>query len=277
MTTTTANAVKVMQHLEFARQVLWPGLDVQLASVSDQWAQLSIAGPRAIEVLERVVDPEHDISSAALPHLGVKSVTVGGGIKGRLYRISYSGERAYEIAVPARFGDALIRAVMAAGGPFGITPYGVEALNVLRIEKGHVAGNEINGQTTAADLGLAGLVSKKKDFIGRVMAERPGLIVPDRWAIAGFKPVDPAQRLRAGAHFLPVGAMASLNNDQGYMTSVAYSPTLGHWIGLGLISRGRERHGERVRAVDPVRNGDIEVEITHPVFLDRDGQRMKSL
>src|SRR5690606_28154560 len=125
MTTTTANAVKVMQHLEFARQVLWPGLDVQLASVSDQWAQLSIAGPKAIDVLERVVDPGHDISGAALPHLGVKAVTVGGGIKGRLYRISYSGERAYEIAVPARFGDALIRAVMAAGQPFGITPYGV--------------------------------------------------------------------------------------------------------------------------------------------------------
>ncbi len=276
MTTTTANAAKVMQHLEFARQVLWPKFDVQLASVSDQWAQLSIAGPRSLDVLERLVDRHHDISSPALPHLGVKAVTAGGGISARLFRISYSGERAYEIAVPARYGDALMRAVMAAGASFGITPYGVEALNVLRIEKGHVAGNEINGTTTARDLGLGGLMSKRKDFIGRVLAEREGLVEANRWAIAGFKPVDTSARLRAGAHFVPVGMAATAANDQGYMTSVAFSPTLQSWIGLGLIARGRERHSERVRAVDPVRNGDVEVEIVNPVFLDPDGARMKA-
>jgi sarcosine oxidase subunit alpha len=265
-----------MQHLEFARQVLWPGLDVQLACVSDQWAQLAVAGPRSIEVLERVADPSHDISGLAVPHLGVKQITVGGGIAARLFRISYSGERAYEIAVPARFGDALVRRLMEVGAPLGITPYGLEAMNVLRIEKGHVAANEINGTTTARDLGLGGLMSSRKDFIGRAMAEREGLSAPDRWAIAGFRPVDLAARLRAGAHFIPLGAAPGAANDQGYMTSVAFSPSLGHWIGLGLITRGRERRGERVRAYDPVRNGDIEVEITSPVFVDPDGGRMKA-
>lgn len=101
-------------------------------------------------------------------------------------------------------------------------------------------------------------------------------MAPDRWMIAGFKPVDRAARLRAGAHFVPVGELASADNDEGYMSSVAYSPSLGHWIGLGLIARGETRHGQRVRAVDPVRNGDIEVEIVSPVFLDPDGSRMKA-
>ena len=275
MTTTTANAGRVMQHLEFARQVLWPELDVQIASVSDQWAQFSIAGPHALDVLERVVDGRHDIAPAALPFMGVKTVSVLGGIEARLFRISYSGERAYEIAVPSRFGDQLVRAIAERGRTWAIAPYGLEALNVLRIEKGHVAGNEMNGTTTARDLGLERLVSRKKDFIGRVLAERPGLVDPNRWRLAGFKPCDPAATLKAGAHFVPLDARAAAENDQGYMTSVCWSPTLGHAIGLGLIERGHERIGEVVRAVDPVRNGDVAVEITAPVFYDSDGGRQR--
>ena len=116
---------------------------------------------------------------------------------------------AYELAVPARYGDAAIRAIMAAGEEFGITPYGTEALGVMRIEKGHVAGNEINGQLTARDLGLGRMMSKKKDYIGRVMAQRPALVEPDRPALVGFQPVDRKARLRAGAHFLSVGAAAT--------------------------------------------------------------------
>ena len=274
MTTTTANAGRVMQHLEFVRQVLCPGLDVQLSSVSDQWAQLSVAGPHALDVLERVVDGRHDISSKGLPPLGVAIVTVLGGVPARLFRISYSGERAYEIAVPASKGDALIRALMERGRTWGITPYGLEALNVLRIEKGHVAGNEINGTTTARDLGLERLVSGRKDFIGRAMALRPGLLEPDRWRIAGFKPYDRNASLKAGAHFVPLDANPSAAVDQGYMTSVCHSPTLGHAIGLGLIARGHERHGEYVRAWDPVRGGDVAVEICDPVFVDPAGTRM---
>jgi methylglutamate dehydrogenase subunit C len=275
MTTTTANAVKVMQHLEFCLQVLWPSLDVQIASVSEQWAQMAIAGPRSRDLLRTVIDAAHDISDSAFPYLAARTVSVGGGIEARLFRVSFSGERAYELAVPADYGDALARALMAAGRPFGVTPYGIETMGVMRIEKGHVAGGELNGQTTARDLGLARMMSQKKDFIGRVLAGRPALVDPDRPILAGFKPVDFNQRLRAGAHFLGVGRPADLENDEGHMTSVAFSPNLGHWIGLGLIKRGAERIGERVRAYDLVRNGDVEVEICNPVFLDAEGERLR--
>ncbi len=200
---------------------------------------------------------------------------MGGGVEARLFRISFSGELAYELAVPSGYGDALARALMAAGRPFGVTPYGLEAMSVMRIEKGHVAGAELNGQTTARDLGLGRMMSQKKDFIGRVMAGRPALVAPDRPALAGFKPVDRAQRLRAGAHFLGIGKSADVENDEGHLTSVAFSPTLKHWIGLGLVKRGAERVGERVRAYDPVRNGDVEVEICDAAFLDEEGARLR--
>ena len=274
MTTTTANAGKVMQHLEFCRQVLWPDLDVAMVSVSEQWAQASIAGPKARAVLQGVVDPQHDLSNEAFPYLAARAVTVGGGLPARLFRISFSGELAYELAVPADHGDAMMRALMAAGEPDGITPYGTEALGVMRIEKGHVAGNELNGQTTARDLGLGKMMSSKKDYIGRLMAKREALVEAERPVFVGFRPVNRSERLRAGAHFIGIGKTATMENDEGYMTSVAYSPHLKHWMGLGLLKNGQARIGERVRAVDPVRNGDIEVEICNPVFLDPEGARL---
>jgi sarcosine oxidase subunit alpha len=157
----------------------------------------------------------------------------------------------------------------------GVVPYGTEALGVMRIEKGHVAGNELNGTTTAADLGLGRMMSTKKDYIGRVLAGRSGLIDPERPALVGIKPVDRAQRLRAGAHFLGIGAAATMANDQGYVTSVAFSPMLGHWIGLGLLARGCARLGERVRAADPLRGGDTVVEVVSPVFFDPEGARLR--
>ena len=275
MTTTTANAAKVYQHLEFCLQVLWPELDVSIASVSEQWAQIALAGPKARDVLARVVDAGTDVSNERLPFMGAIEATVMGGVKARLFRVSFSGELGYEIAVPARHGAALAQALMTAGASFGITPYGIEALGVMRIEKGHVSGNELNGQTTARDLGLGRMASTKKDYIGRVMAGRTGLTDPDRPTLVGFRPVDRSQRLRAGAHFLSPGAAASVENDEGYMTSVAYSPHLGHWIGLGLIKNGPERIGYRVRAYDPVRGGDFEVEICAPGFIDPEGERLR--
>ncbi|CAN7682616.1 sarcosine oxidase subunit alpha family protein [Bosea sp. LjRoot237] len=274
MTTTTSNAGKVMQHLEFCHQVLWPELDLRMVSVSEQWAQVAVAGPKARETLRGVVDAQHDLSNEALPYLAARAVTVGGGIPARLFRISFSGELAYELAVPADYGDAMVRALMQAGNPFGITPYGTEALGVMRIEKGHVAGNELNGQTTARDLGLGKMMSSKKDYVGRLMAGRQALVEQNRLSFVGFKPVDPAQRLRAGAHFIGVGRPAVMENDEGYMTSVACSPHLDHWIGLGLIRGGAARIGERVRAYDPVRNGDVVVEICSPVFVDPEGARL---
>jgi sarcosine oxidase subunit alpha len=273
MTTTTANAAKVMQHLEFCRQVLWPELDVAISSVTERWAQYAIAGPRSRDVLRDLFGDDADLSNAAFPFMAAGEFRLG-GVTARLFRISFSGELAYEIAAPADFGDALIRALMAAGRAFDVTPYGLEALNVMRIEKGHVAGGELNGQTTARDLGLGRLMSAKKDYIGRVMAAREGLADPGVPSLIGFQPVDRRARPRAGAHFLKVGAAAAPENDEGYVTSVAFSPTLGHWIGLGLIKGGAARIGERVRAYDPVRSGDVEVELHSPVFIDPEGKHL---
>jgi sarcosine oxidase subunit alpha len=261
--------------MEYCHQWLWPDLDVHLVSVSEQWAQLSVAGPRSRDVLRRVVDAPHDISNASFPYMAAAQMTVMGGIEARLFRISFSGELAYEIAVPAGYGDSLVRRIMEVGGEYGIAPYGTEALSVMRIEKGHVAGNEINGQTTARDLGLGRMMSSKKDYIGRVMAQREALVAADRPTLVGLKPVERSERLRAGAHLLPEGAEANQANDQGYVTSVAYSPTLGHWIGLALLAGGPTRHGQRVRAYDPVRSGDVTVEICDPVFFDAAGEKLR--
>jgi len=275
MTTTTANAVRVMQHLEFCHQVLWPSLDVRMVSVTEQWAQYSIAGPRARDVLRGVVDPQYDLSNEAFPYLASGAVTVGGGIAARLFRISFSGELAYELAVPASYGNAAIRAIMEAGKPYGIRPYGTEALGVMRIEKGHVAGNELNGQTTARDLGLGKMMSGKKDYIGRVMAARPALLDASRPRFVGFRPVNTADRLRAGSHFVSAGKPATAENDEGFMTSVAYSPTLQHWVGLGLLRNGPERVGEVIRCVDPLRGEAMDVEVCSPVFVDPKEERLR--
>ncbi|AZV23235.1 sarcosine oxidase subunit alpha [Mesorhizobium sp. M7A.F.Ce.TU.012.03.2.1] len=275
LTTTTAKAGLVMQHLEFCRQVLFPELDVQLTSVSDQWAQFSIAGPKTRDLLREIVDPVEDLSNEGFPFMGAREVALRGGLRARLFRISFSGEMAFEISVPARFGDAMARNLMLAGAPFGVTPYGTEALGVMRVEKGHIAGPELSGTTTAADLGLGKMMSTKKDYIGRVMAGREALVAPDRQVVVGIKPTDKARRLRSGAHIIPKGQTPGPGNDQGYVTSVCFSPTLDQWIGLALVERGRERIGEIVHAHDPLRGEDYDVELCNPVFYDPDGGRQR--
>ncbi|MBZ9707338.1 sarcosine oxidase subunit alpha [Mesorhizobium sp. ESP7-2] len=275
LTTTTAKAGLVMQHLEFCRQVLFPELDVQLTSVSDQWAQFSIAGPKTRDLLKEIVDPSEDLSNEGFPFMGAREVALRGGVRARLFRISFSGEMAFEISVPARYGEAMARNLMIAGKPFGVTPYGTEALGVMRIEKGHVAGPELSGTTTAADLGLGKMMSTKKDFIGRVMAGREALVAADRQVVVGIKPTDKVRRLRSGAHIIPKGQTPGPGNDQGYVTSVCFSPTLDQWIGLALVEHGRERIGEIVHAHDPLRGEDYDVEICNPVFYDPDGGRQR--
>lgn len=275
VTTTTANAVKAFQHMELCSQWLWPELDVQLISATEQWAQYAVAGPKSRDVLRKIVDPAFDISDAGFPFLQVGNVTVCGGTKARLYRLSFSGERAFEIGVPARYGDSLLRRLMEAGREFGGCAYGSEALAVMRIEKGHISGPELNGTTTPRDLGLGGMVSKKKDYIGRILGKRPGLIDPNRPSLIGFRPVNKTARLRSGAHLFGRWVKPGPDNDEGHLTSVAYSPTLGHWIALGLIRRGPERIGEIVRAYDPIRNGDELVEIVSPAFVDPEGVKVR--
>ena len=274
ITTTTANAARVMQHMDFCAQVLWPDLDVQFVSVTEQWAQVSVAGPRSRDVLRKLMDPSIDISNEMFPYMAAADITVCGGVKGRLFRISFSGELAYEIAMPARYGDALMRALMVAGAEYGIAPYGTEALSIMRIEKGHAAGGELNGQTTARDLSLARMLSTKKDYIGRMLAQRPAFLEPNRPALVGFRPVDRSQRLSAGAHFIDRGAPATTANDLGHMTSVAAWSTLGHSLGLGLLAGGIARIGTSVIAHDPVRGRDVPVEVCNPVFYDPTGERL---
>jgi sarcosine oxidase subunit alpha len=273
MTTTTANAVPVFRHLEFCRQVLWPDLDVQLISTTEAWAQFSVAGPNARTLLSRVVD--QDISDAAFPYMACGAVTVCGGLRARLFRISFSGELAYEIAVPTRYGDALVRELMAQGKDLGVTPYGTEALGVLRVEKGHVAGNELNGQSTALNMGLGKMVSKKKDSIGMVLSQREELVRDDGLRLVGVRPVNPEDALKAGSHFIALGQEAVAAHDDGWLTSVVHSPHLGHAIALGYLRNGTARLGERMRAVNLMASTEVEVEIVSPHFIDPAGERLR--
>ncbi len=275
LSTTTAGAVDVYRHLQYCRQVLWPDLDVRLASVTDQWAQFAVAGPRSRELLGRLVEPGIDLADPQFPLLAAGSVRLGDGTAARLFRVSFCGELAYELAVPARAAHRTLERLFEAGAPLGVAPYGLEALGAMRIEKGHVAGNEINGQTTAADLGLGRWTTKDGDSVGAVLARRPGLADPQRPRLAGFVPVDRAQRLGAGAHLIALGAPRDAAHDEGYLSSVAYSPTLGHWIGLGFLRRAAERVGERVLAHDPLRGRDALVEVVETPFVDPRGERLR--
>ncbi|MDH3659110.1 MAG: sarcosine oxidase subunit alpha family protein [Alphaproteobacteria bacterium] len=276
MTTTTANAGPVFRHLEFCRQCLWPDLDVHLISTTDGWAQFAVAGPNSRKLLQKLIDPEHDISNQAFPFMACAEISVLGGTPARLFRISFSGELAYEIAVPARYGCSMMRALMTAGEEFDVTPYGTEALGVMRIEKGHAAGNELTGTSTAQDLGLGRMVSKKKDCIGNTLSERPELNSEDGFRLMGFKPVDRSQSIAAGAHLFAQGKEATMENDEGWLTSAAYSPELNASIALGFIRRGQDRLGEVVVANDPVRKRAIDVEIVSPHFVDPEGERLRA-
>ncbi|MGL4197897.1 MAG: sarcosine oxidase subunit alpha family protein [Allorhizobium sp.] len=274
MTTTTAYAAGVMNHLEFCAQALWPELDVRLASVTDQWAQMAIAGPKARAVLEQIVDA--DISNTAFPYLAARDVSLfGGRLKGRLFRISFSGELAYELAVPADFGERVADAIMRVGEPHNICAYGVEALSVLRIEKGHVTHNEINGTVVPADLGMAKMVSiAKPDFIGKHMVEREGLVDPDRLQLVGIVPLEPSASFRTGAHILKKAAAATLENDEGYVSSSCFSPHVGSTIGLALVKGGASRHGEEVQIWNGLRNEFAMGRLVSPVFVDPQSEKL---
>ncbi len=273
MTTTTANAVTVFRHLEFVRQCLYPDLDVQLISTTEAWAQYSVAGPNARKLLSKIVD--QDISDVAFPYMGAGNITVCGGLRARLFRISFSGELAYEIAVPTRYGDALIRKLVEAGQEFDAVVYGTETLGVMRIEKGHVAGNELNGQSTALNMGLGKMVSKKKDSIGMALSQREGLNEPNGYRLVGVKPVNAQQALTAGSHFLEIGAPPVVANDGGWLTSMVYSPHIGSHIALGYLKAGDQKIGKRMRAVNFLNKTDVEIEIVSPHFFDPEGERLR--
>lgn len=178
------------------------------------------------------------------------------------------------MSVPADYGDAVVRAITEAGAEFTITPYGIEALSTMRIEKGHVAGAELNGTTTATDLCLRSMMSRNKDYIGRVLAQRDGLVSSDREVLTGIRPCDPNVRIHGGAHILGRNDGPGLANNQGYVSSAAFSPTLATWIGLALVKNGASRHGEIVRVYDRIRGGTAYATLCSPVHLDPQNARL---
>ncbi|MCC5992053.1 MAG: sarcosine oxidase subunit alpha family protein [Rhodobacteraceae bacterium] len=269
ITTTTAAAGEVMRHLDFVQQAFCADWAVRLISVTEAWAQFAIAGPLADEVLGHIFGdlPE-------LPFMGCAPVDLG-AVAGRLFRISFSGERGYELAVPARYGADLFRQLVALAEGLGGGAYGMEALNVLRIEKGFVTHAEIDGRVTAFDLGLQGMVSPRKDFIGRAASQRAGLTGAARLQLVGLRPVNAQAEITAGAHLYAPDQPARAAFGQGHVKSVCYSPTLQSWLALALVRNGRARRGERLRLDDGLRGIRVDVEICNPVFFDPDGGRMR--
>ena len=286
MTTTTAEAATVFRHLQFCHQCLYPHWDVRLVSVTEQFAQYAIAGPKSRALLQAIVDKQHDLSNAAFPFMACAEVNIANGIGARLFRISFCGELAYELAVPARYGDALWRRLMQRGQQYGITAYGTEALSVMRIEKGHIAGGEINGQTCAHHLGLAGMLAGNKDYIGKTLAARHELQRDDGLRLVGLVPINAKTSITAGSHILApnasltaqhgkYGMLADPSDDLGWVSSATYSPSLGHWLGLAFVMNGMARLGETVRVVDSLRQREVLARITGHHFYDPDGIRQK--
>jgi sarcosine oxidase subunit alpha len=272
VTTTTAAAGPVMRHMDFVLQVLRPDLDVQVASVTEQWAQFSVAGPLSRELLEAVADG--DLSDASLPYMGCAPLRVM-GVEGRVFRISFSGERAFEVAVPARFGASLHRLLVAQAESLGGGPYGMEALNVLRIEKGFITHAEIDGRATAFDIGFERMVSPKKDCVGWASSRRPGLLDEERGQLVGLRPLEVTGAVAAGALLFDREAPAVREGVQGHVSSACWSPTLATPLAMGFLKRGRQRHGEVVRLVDAVRGIETPCTVTDPVAFDPEGGRMR--
>ncbi len=270
VTTTTGAAGQVMAHMEFCSQCLWPELDVHFTSVTEQWAQFAVAGPLARELLNGLL--ETPIDNDVMPYMSCGHVQLG-GIAARLFRISFSGEHAYEIAVPAGYGAGLMAVLAQAARELGGGVYGLEALSVLRIEQGFLTHAEIDGRMTADDLGLGRMIAQK-DFIGREMMERQGLTT-NRQQLVGLKPVGTVKQIVQGAVTVDVGAEAVADNLLGHVSSACFSPTLGHCIALGFVVNGRARIGEQVRAVDLTQGIDTLCEITSPVFVDPKGERLR--
>ncbi|WP_318012834.1 sarcosine oxidase subunit alpha family protein [Mesorhizobium sp. CA13] len=271
MTTSTARAADVLSRLEFLLDTAWPDLRVAVSSVSDEWAAMSVAGPGSRDVLAAAF-PALDVSNETLPHMGV----IEAGFEGRalrIIRLSYSGERAYEIYVGASAGGQAWSRLIEAGAPFGLKPYGVEALGALRVEKGHVAGPEIDGRTTLDDLGLGRMVGKHGGFVGDVLRRRPAFQAPDRQRLVGLECIEDGRRLRGGAIlFLPGDAV--VGHGRGRITSVTFSPELGHYVGLALFAGNAAAEGDEVIAAYPMRTETVRARIVPSVFLDPKGERM---
>ncbi len=273
MTTTTANAVKVMAFLEELLQTRWQSLRVHVTSVTDAWAGVALAGPRSRDVLAASVAAPAIVSNENLPFMGVIDATLAGDIPCRIARISFSGEMAFEVYVPADYGPAMMDILAQEVERHAGCLYGLEALGTLRIEKGHVTGAELDGRVSVDDAGLGRMASPKKSYIGSAMRHRPALTQTDRPQLVGILPVDRTATFNAGAILCRQEEISGMG--EGWDTAVTHSPVFGHWIGLGFVAGGHEAFtGKTLVAADPVREGNVEVEVVSPHMYDPDGERM---
>ncbi|HEY2809514.1 MAG TPA: sarcosine oxidase subunit alpha family protein [Steroidobacteraceae bacterium] len=272
MTTTTAQAGEVMSHLEFLLQTVWRELNVKVASLTDQWAGMAIAGPQARAALQLAL-PAQDLSDEALPFMGCRELEVA-GMPLRILRLSFSGELAFELYVPAGYGIGLWEHLLASARRLGIRPYGLESLASLRIEKGHVAGLELDHRNTLDDLGLGKMARTSKPFIGRELRERSELRAAARWSLVGLECLEPRGRLRGGA-ILFAATDPVQGHGRGYITSVTWSTQLNRFIALGLYQGGLAQVGEEVVCAYPLKGENVRARIVSPVFIDPAGERLR--
>jgi sarcosine oxidase subunit alpha len=272
MTTTTGNAAPVLAHLEEYLQTEWPELDVFLTSVTEQFATITLSGPNARHLLAEMTDL--DLSPDALPHMGI---TIGevAGVPARVFRISFTGEQSFEINVPASYGLFIWQALMTAGQSYDITPYGTEAMHVLRAEKGFIiVGQETDGSVTPLDLGMDWIVSKTKDFVGKRSLTRPDMLDPERKQLVGLLTDDPNEVLPEGAQLVERVLDRPPMPMLGHVTSSYMSPNCERSIAMALIKGGHARKGQKVHA--PLADGRV-VTCTiaeSPVFFDPEGERL---
>ncbi len=273
MHTTSGGADRIAAWLEEWLQTEWTHYRVFVTPVTEQWSQFAIAGPRARDVLKKLA-PSFDLSNEALPHMSFVEGRLG-ACPVRVFRISFSGELSYEVATPSGFGLGLWKAIIEAGAEFGLEPYGTEALHVLRAEKGYiVVGDETDGTTTPVDVGLDGLVSKKKaDFIGKRSLEQSYLKGPNRKQLVGLLTEDPGEVLPDGAYAVRQVKDKPPMEMIGQVTSSYRSPTLGRSIAMALIENGRARMGETLSF--PLPGGKVvRATITDTVFYDKEGAKL---
>ena len=274
MTTTTAQAANVLSHLEYYLQIVWPELNVNVVSTTEQWAGAAIAGPKSRDMLSKLY-PDLDVSNDALPFMGYKEAEFF-GVPSRIFRISFSGELAYEINVKSDHGMFMWEKMMEVGKEFGNQPYGTEALSTLRIEMGHVAGPELDGRTIPSDVSLNGLVSKKKDFIGKNSLGREAFNVESRQKIVGLIPIDRKSSIPEGSHIVQDQNAKLPNPKLGHVSSSCWSVENNNPFSLAIMKDGKNMIGKKFFAVSPLKNKSIEVEVISSHYVDPEGKRVRS-
>ena len=274
MTTTTGGAATVMSKLEDFLQTEWPELKVYLTSVTDHFATVSVCGPHSKKILEKVTE-NIDYSDQNFPHMSFKEGSIN-KIKCRVMRISFTGELSYEINIQANYGQSVWEKCMDAGKEYGITPYGTEAMHLLRAEKGFIiAGQETDGTVTPIDLQMDWIVSKKKyDFIGKRSLYRSDTARDDRKHYVGLLTKDPNEILEEGAQIVAEVKNRPPMDMIGHITSSYYSPNLNKSIALAVVKNGKKLKGKKLFV--PMANKTIEVTVSDPVFLDKEGTRLNA-